>query len=270
MFIDSHAHLDGKRFDADRADVIARARQAGVGLILAIGIGDGPGTLDCALKLAEQYPEVYATTGIHPHEASLANDAEYAIMEKLARHPRLIAWGEIGLDYYYDHSPRDVQKRVFLQQMELARAASLPIVIHCRPSENSDNAWDDCLGLVQEHWSSSGLGGILHCFTGHWRHAARGLDMGFLVSFAGNVTYPKAQQIQEAARQVPPDRMLIETDCPFLAPVPHRGKRNEPAFVAETARFLAGLRGTSGEEIGLQTAQNFCRFFSLPEKLKSV
>jgi TatD DNase family protein len=153
--------------------------------------------------------------------------------------------------------------------MELAQAAKLPIVIHCRPSDGSDNAWEDCLSLLHEQWSPNGLGGILHCFTGTWAHAQRALDMGFMISFAGNVTFPKAQQIRDAAKQVPLDRMLIETDSPFLAPVPHRGKRNEPAFVKETARQLGELRGLSTEEMGRQTAGNFYNFFKLAESGKN-
>jgi TatD DNase family protein len=263
MFIDSHAHLEGKRFDADREQVIARARESGVEAIVAIGNGDGPGTLDCGIRLAAQHDFMYATVGIHPHEAEQAKDSDFDEMATLVKHPKVIAWGEIGLDYFYDHSPRDVQKQVFLRQMELAKVVKLPIVIHCRPSDGSENAWDDCLSLIQQHWAPTGLGGILHCFTGTWPHAKRALDMGFMISFAGNVTYPKAQQIRDAARQVPIDRMLIETDSPYLAPVPYRGKRNEPAFVKETARQIGEIRGVSAEEVGRQTAENFYHFFNL-------
>jgi TatD DNase family protein len=265
MFVDSHAHLDGERFDPDREQVVARAREAGVHAIVAIGNGDGPAQVDCGIRLAEKYDFMYATLGVHPHEARLADDTAYEKMERLARHPKVIAWGEIGLDYFYDHSPRDVQKEVFTRQMELAAAAKLPIVIHCRPSDGSDDAWEDCLGLIRERWSANGLGGILHCFTGDWRQAKRALDMGFMISFAGNVTFPKAQQIRDAALEVPPDRMLIETDSPYLAPVPLRGKRNEPAFVRETARKLGELRGSTAEEIGQQTTRNFYDFFKLTE-----
>ena len=272
MFVDSHAHLEGKRYDADRDQVLARAKQAGVEAYLAIGNGDGPDTADCGIRLAEQYngkdefPEIWASVGIHPHEAALANDAVYAKLEQWARHPRVIAWGEIGLDYFYDHSPREIQQQVFRKQMELARAAKLPIIIHCRPSENSENAWDDCLRLIEQHWKPAGLGGILHCFTGTVEHARRGLDLGFMISFAGNVTFPKAQTIRDAAKMVPLDHMLIETDSPYLAPIPHRGKRNEPAYVIETARQIGELRGLSVEEVGANTARNFYRFFELPEK----
>jgi TatD DNase family protein len=233
--------------------------------MVAIGNGDGPADVDCAIRLAEQHEFIHATLGIHPHEAKLADDGAYQNMERLARHPKVIAWGEIGLDYFYDHSPRDLQKQVFGRQMELAAAAKLPIVIHCRPSDGSDDAWNDCLGMIQEQWTPKGLGGILHCFTGTWPQAKRALDMGFMISFAGNITFPKAQQIRDAALEVPLDRMLIETDSPYLAPVPHRGKRNEPAFVKETARKLGELRGLSLEEVGERTSRNFYNFFKLVE-----
>ena len=265
MFVDSHAHLDGKQFDSDREQVIARAREAGVVAMVAIGNGDGPPQLDAGVQLAEKYPFMYATIGIHPHEARLASDHAYAEMERLARHPKVIAWGEIGLDYYYDHSPRDTQKEVFTRQMDLAGAAKLPIVIHCRPSDNSENAWDDCLQLIQEQWAPKGIGGILHCFTGNWPQAKRALDMGFMISFAGNVTFPKAQQIRDAALEVPLDRMFIETDCPYLAPIPYRGKRNEPVYVKETARKIGELRGLSMDEAGERTAHSFYNFFKISE-----
>ncbi len=269
MFVDSHAHLDGKQFDLDREQVIARARDAGVGTMVAIGNGDGPPVLDAGIQLAHKHPFMYATIGIHPHEAKLADGAAYQTMEQLARHPKVIAWGEIGLDYHYDHSPRETQKQVFARQMELAAAAKLPIVIHCRPSDGSENAWDDCLDMIKGHWAPHGLGGILHCFTGNWGQAKRALEMGFMISFAGNLTFPKAQQIRDAALEVPLDRMLIETDCPYLAPVPHRGKRNEPAFVKETARKLGELRGFSMEDIGEHTSRNFYNFFKLDETIES-
>lgn len=265
MYIDSHCHLENTRFDSDREQVFARAREAGLEAVLAIGNGDGPGTgtFNCALTFARQYTWAYATVGIHPHEAALAKQADFDELQQLAQDSKVIGWGEIGLDYFYDHSPRDVQQRVFLRQMEMAQAAKLPIIIHCRPSDNSENAWDDMLRLIREHWASSGLGGVLHCFTGTVEHAKAALDLGFVVSFAGNITYPKAHNIREAASIVPLDRMFIETDSPYLAPVPHRGKRNEPAFVVEVARTIAGLRGVSPEEIGQRTSQNFYNFFGL-------
>ncbi len=262
MYIDSHAHLDGPRFEQDRAEVIARAREAGLERILTIGSGTGPGSLDCAIKIAEQHDWIFATIGIHPHEAKLATEADYSEMQQLATNPKVIAWGEIGLDYFYDHSPREVQQEVFRRQMELAQAASLPIIIHCRPSNDSTNAWDDTLQMLREHWAPRGLPGILHCFTGELNHAEAALEIGFYVSFAGNVSFPKAENIRAAAKTVPLDRMLIETDCPYLAPVPHRGQRNEPAFVVNTAEVIGHLRGVSKEEIGDRTRENFYRLFA--------
>src|SRR5271156_4310959 len=188
MFIDSHAHLEGKRYDNDREEVLARAKQNGIEAYLAIGNGDGPDTADCGIRLAEkydgkpEYPRIWASLGIHPHEASLANEAADSKMLEWARHPKVIAWGEIGLDYFYDHSPRDVQERVFRDQMALAAVAKLPIIIHCR------DAWGDCLNVLEEVWRRTGLGGILHCFTSTLDDARRGIDMGFMISFAGNST----------------------------------------------------------------------------------
>ncbi len=281
MYVDSHCHREGPKFAHDRQAVLARAREAGLTALVAIGNGRGPDDVACGIRLAEEHKKqvpplrsaqgrddtrlkVYATIGVHPHEAALAEERHFAEMEKLAGDPRVIAWGEIGLDYFYDHSPRDVQQKVFIRQMELARAAKLPIVIHNRPSDNSDNAWQDLFRLLREHWAASGLGGILHCFTGTAEHANVAREMGFMISFAGNVSYPKALSIREAAAKIPLDRMLIETDSPYLAPVPHRGKRNEPAFVVETARHIGELRGMTGEEIGAATSENFFRFFGLP------
>jgi len=269
VFIDSHAHLEGNRYDNDRDEVLARAKQNGIEASLAIGNGDGPDTADCGIRLAEQYdgkpeyPRIWASVGIHPHEASLDSEAADVQMLQWAQHPKVIAWGEIGLDYFYDHSPRETQKTVFRRQMELAKSVKLPIIIHCRPSDNSDNAWDDCLQMIADDWATTGLGGILHCFTGAVDHAQRALDMGFMISFAGNITFPKAQPIRDAALIVPLDRMLIETDSPYLAPIPHRGQRNEPAFVKEVARQVGVVRNLSAEEIGVRTAQNFYKFFGL-------
>ncbi len=255
------------QFDPDRDAMLMRAQAAAIETVVAIGSGTGPGSLDCGIRLARRRqpgePRIYATIGIHPHEARLATAADFDELSGLARDPNVIAWGEIGLDFYYDHSPREVQRNVFRQQLELACSARLPVVIHCRPSQDSHNAWDECLAILREDWAPSGLGGVLHCFTGQMEHARQALDMGFMISFAGNVTFAKAQNIRDAARNLPFDHILIETDSPFLAPVPHRGKRNEPAFVREVARQIGELRGLAAEEIGRQTAQNFYRFFKL-------
>ncbi len=255
--IDSHAHLEFPQFDADREEMLARARDAGVNTILAIGSGTGPHRLDAAIGFADTHDWIYATIGIHPHEAKLATEEHYAALEQLAKHLKVISWGEIGLDYFYDHSPRDVQHEVFRRQMKLARAAGKPIVIHCR------DAWEDCLRLLREDWASSGLGGILHCFTGTPEQARAGLDMGFMISFAGNSTYPKAQNLRDVLRDLPLESVLIETDSPFLAPQGHRGKRNEPALVAEVARILSSVRKLSSDEFAAATAGNFRRFFRL-------
>jgi TatD DNase family protein len=265
--IDSHAHLDSPRYNEDREALLARAYAAGVRTVLSIGIGEGPDTMHQALDLARQYahtpgvPKIYASAGIHPHEAQFADEAALIKLDHLLQQPEVLACGEIGLDYFYDHSPRDQQRAAFIRQMEVAAARKKPIIIHCRPSDNSTNAWDDTLDTLETQWRTTGLGGILHCFTGEWTHAARAMDLGFFLSFAGNITFPKAQPIRDVLAQVPLDHMLIETDAPFLAPVPNRGKRNEPAWVAQVAAKVAEVKGISPEEAAFGTAQNFHRFF---------
>src|SRR5579864_4857488 len=255
--IDSHAHVDVSDFDADRDAMLDRARAAGVGALLAIGNGPEIEKLEAAVPYAEAHDWIYAAAGIHPHEARHATEAHYDELDRLVRHPRFIAWGEIGLDYHYDHSPRDVQVRVFRHQLEQARSAQIPIVIHCR------EAWTDCLKILDEDWRSSELGGIFHCFAGTMQEARQGMDMGFLISFAGNVTYPKSQNLRDVAREIPLDHLLVETDSPFLAPLPYRGKRNEPAYVAEVARSIANVRNLAAEEVARSAAENFRRFFGL-------
>jgi TatD DNase family protein len=262
--IDSHAHIDFPQFAEDREAMLDRARAAGVSTLLAIGSGPGPEKLDAAIPFAEQHDWIYATVGTHPHEAKELTPAHLEQLAKLAQHPRVIAYGEIGLDYFYDHSPREVQQRVFRDQMELAAKAKLPIIIHCR------DAWADCLDVLEQNWRPTGIGGILHCFTSTLEDAKRGLDMGFLISFAGNSTYPKAQNLRDVAKGLPLENLLIETDSPFLAPQPYRGKRNEPAYVGEVAKAIGSVRNLAAEDIALATAGNFRRFFGLtansPEK----
>ena len=262
--IDSHAHIDDERFAEDRKEMLERARAAGVTALLAIGTGPGAHKLDAAMPFAEKYEWIYTTVGIHPHEAKDVTQGHLDELARLARHPKVIAWGEIGLDYFYDHSPRDVQERVFRQQMELAAAAKLPIIIHCR------DAWADCLRVIEEVWRPTGLGGILHCFTSTLEDARRGMDMGFLISFAGNSTYPKTQNLRDIAKVLPLENILIETDSPYLAPQPYRGKRNEPAYVAEVARTLASVRDLAAEEFAARTAGNFRRFFHLSQPSMSA
>lgn len=257
--IDSHAHIDAEQFAEDREAMLERARAAGVTTLLAIGTGPGPEKLDAAMPYAEAHDWIYTTVGIHPHEAKDVTPAHLETLARLAKHPKVIAWGEIGLDYYYDFSPREAQERVFREQMALAHAAKLPIIIHCR------DAWSDCLKVLEDAWKPTGLGGILHCFGSTLEDAKRGLDMGFLISFAGNSTYPKAQNIREVAKALPLEKILIETDSPYLAPQPFRGKRNEPAYVGEVAKVLANVRNLQEREIAEATAENFRRFFRLTQ-----
>ena len=240
--VDSHCHLKDPQFDADRDAAVDRAAAAGVDYMMEI---DAP-------ELAERYSAVYATIGVHPHEAAKATEETFARMRNLASHPKVLAVGEIGLDYHYDFSPRDVQQRVFARQLEMAAEFRKPIVIHTR------EAWDDTLSIVGQ---VAGVphGGIMHCFTGDPAQARQALDMGFHLAFGGVITFPKAESVREAARITPEDRLLVETDCPYLAPVPYRGKRNEPAFVVETAKRLAEVRGASAEAIAEVTSRNFQR-----------
>jgi len=251
--IDSHCHLDSPEFDADRDEVVARALEAGVDHMLAIGTGNGPPDLEAGIRLANRYPQFYATVGIHPHEAAKACKADVDRLPELLLHPKVIALGEIGLDYHYDFSPRETQASVFIQQMEIAAAARKPIVIHTR------EAWDDTAALLEKYWKPHGIGGIMHCFSGGPAEARRALDLGFYLSFGGIVTFPKALDVQAAAKEAPADRILVETDAPYLAPVPKRGKRNEPALVVHTARKLADLRGQSLDEVCRVTSDNFRR-----------
>ena len=250
MLIDSHCHLDSEQFDADREAVIQRALEAGVTNMVAIGTGNGPPDLEAGIRLADRYEFFYATVGVHPHDASKPFDEKH--LADLVQHPKVVAVGEIGLDYHYDFSPREVQRAVFIRQMEIAAAAKKPIVIHTR------EAWDDTISVIREHWNS-GLGGVMHCFSGGPSEAQQALDLGFYLSFGGIVTFPKATEIQEAARAAPIDRILVETDAPYLAPVPKRGRRNEPAYIVETVRKFAALRGVSFEEITEATSANFRR-----------
>jgi len=251
--IDSHCHLDSPEFDADRDAVIERAFEAGVEHMVAIGTGSGPPDLEAGVRLAEKYPAFYATVGVHPHDAAKATPADLERLAGLLQHPKVIAVGEIGLDYHYDFSPREVQQKVFIEQMAIAAAAKKPIVIHTR------EAWDDTLALIEQYWKPHGLPGIMHCFSGGPAEAERALELGFYLSFGGILTFPKALDVQAAAKRAPRDRILIETDAPYLAPVPRRGKRNEPALMVHTARKLAELRGEACEEICRTTTENFRR-----------
>ncbi len=261
MFIDSHAHLDVSNYDADRAEVIARARAAGVELMLEIAGSDvGKGSLEPGLRLADEHEFIYAAIGLHPHEASLYNTLLEKTLLDCSRHPKVVGWGEIGLDYHYDNSPRDVQRQVFQRQLELAIERRLPVIIHTREAE------EDTIAILRKTWAENGgadIGGIIHCFTSSQALADAALEMGFYISLSGVLTFKTAEELRSVAQSVPMERLLIETDCPFLAPIPHRGKRNEPAFVIETAKKLAELKQISVEEIADVTSGNFRRLFGL-------
>ena len=243
--IDSHCHLDDKAFAEDQNETIQRAIDAGISTMLCI---------DAPLEFIDRHPAFLGSVGVHPHEAVNADDSTIPRLKEIARHPKIIAVGEIGLDYHYDFSPRDVQKRVFIEHLEAAQELKLPIIIHTR------EAWDDTFAILQDHWKGQG---IMHCFSGGPAEAARCLEMGFYLAFGGVITFPKSIEIQEAARLAPADRILLETDAPYLAPVPKRGKRNEPALMVYTAAKLAELRQTTVEEMDRQTTVNFKRLFSL-------
>ncbi|HEY0479858.1 MAG TPA: TatD family hydrolase [Kofleriaceae bacterium] len=256
MLIDSHAHVDGPEFDADRAEVLARARAAGVQRIIVIGAVGDPGSAERAVALAERDPEIWATVATHPHDVAQMTPAWWDVHERLARHPRVVAVGETGLDYYYDHSPRDVQQAAFARFIELARAVSKPVVCHIR------DAHDDARGIL----AAGGVTDcVIHCFTGTPEDARAYAERGYYVSFSGIVTYKTAQALRDAVPRVPRDRLLIETDCPYLAPVPRRGKRNEPAFLTHTAEVVAQCSGMSFEELAEITARNACRVFGLAD-----
>ncbi len=253
MLVDSHCHLDSSDFDADRDDAIERALDAGVERIVAIGTGEGPPDLEAGVRLADKYPQFLCTVGVHPHDAAKATESTLARVAALLAHPKAIAVGEIGLDYHYDFSPREAQKQVFIDQMRIAAQYRKPIVIHTR------EAWEDTFALLDEYWAPHGIPGVMHCFSGARREAFRALGLGFYLSFGGILTFPKATDLHKVAAEVPLDRILVETDSPYLAPVPKRGKRNEPAFVAYTAQKLATLRGLTFEEIAAATTENFSR-----------
>lgn len=254
--VDSHCHLDDAQFAEDRAAVIERAHTAGVEHMLAIGTGNGPPDLEAAVRLADDWPSIYATVGVHPNDAPKIDAHTYEDLEQLLEHPKVKAIGEIGLDYHWG-VPKEQQLPVFIQQLAIASAGRRPVVIHTR------DAWRDTLEVLRTHWAPTGLPCVMHCFTGNAQQARESLDMGFYLAFGGVTTFPKSASIREAARITPLDRLLIETDSPYLAPVPHRGQRNEPAFVAHTAKLIAEIRGLSSEQLAQETTQNFMRLFRI-------
>ena len=259
QFIDSHCHIDGPEYDADREEVISRARDAGVEMMLNVGTGDPhSGAFERAVTLAEQHEQVFAAIGVHPHDAKLFDQAaEDRLIKLVTQSHKVIAWGEIGLDYHYDHSPRDVQRSVFRRQLRIARELNLPVVIHSREA----NA--DTIKLMRDELAGYDRAGVLHCFGGDLQMAQAAIDLGFYISFAGNLTFKKADDLREIARQLPLDRLLVETDCPYLTPVPYRGKRNEPARVVETGTCLAGLHAKAADDLARITSENFCKLFGV-------
>ena len=273
MLIDSHAHLDSERYSEDREAMLARALQAGIGAVLAIGIGEQASGMDGALSICrefnprseagENFPRLFASAGVYPHNTHELDEDVMSKLDRLLAEPEVIACGEIGLDYYHEGAPHATQREGLIRQLDVAAARKRPILIHCRGTNESTDAWDDLFLVLEEHWKHTGLGGVMHCFGGGWEQARRSLDLGFLISFAGNVTYPKAQGLRDVAARVPPGELLVETDAPWLAPAPDRGKRNEPAWVARTAQVIAGLHEVSSEEIAELTTKNFQRLFRL-------
>lgn len=258
MFIDSHAHIDGPEFDADRDEVIARAKAAGVSAILNVGTGDpNSGAFERAVELGKAHESVYTAIGTHPHDARLYDDQAEARIKQLIQNERVIAWGEIGLDFHYDNSPRDVQVSVFKRQLRAARECDLPIVIHTREAET------ETIDILKSDYDGAARRGVFHCFSGSRELAQRAVELGFMISFSGIVTFKKADELRAIASEVPLERLLIETDCPYLSPTPYRGKRNEPAYVVEVARCLAGLHDANIEEIARITTENFEKFFNL-------
>jgi TatD DNase family protein len=259
QFIDSHCHIDGPEYDADRDEVIARSLEAGVMTMLNVGTGDPhSGAFERAVELAEKHNEIYAAVGVHPHDAKLFDDvAEQRLSALVKGSKRVVAWGEIGLDYHYDHSPREVQREVFRRQLSLARAHDVPVIVHSREAD------EDTVRILREELSGYERAGVLHCFGGSLQMARAAIDLGFYVSFAGNLTFKKAEDLREIARQLPLDRLMVETDCPYLTPVPFRGKRNEPARVVETAACLAALHGREVGEVARVTSENFARLFGV-------
>lgn len=255
MLIDTHAHLDDARFDSDRDAMIARAREAGVEHFVTIGCDLA--TSRAAVELADRYPFVYATVGVHPHEAKQIGDSWYDDLRRLAQHKKVVAYGEIGLDYHYNHSPPRLQRERFREQITLARELRLPIVVHTREAQ------DDTMAILKEE-NAADVGGVFHCFSGDARLAKDALDLGFLLSFSGVITFQNATMLRDIVKTVPMDRILVETDSPYLTPAPHRGQRNEPAHVRLVAEKIAAIQGMTVDQVAEITSQNARRVFKIP------
>lgn len=258
LLIDSHCHLDGPRFADDRDAVVARAADAGVVAMITIGASDGLHANHEAVALASRYPNVFATVGIHPHDARLVTTAVLDELAGLAQTPKVVAIGETGLDYYYDHSPRAEQQEAFRRFIDVARQLQLPLSIHLR------DAYDEAIAILREERAQD-IGGVIHCFSGDRAVAGKFLDLNFDLSFSGIVTFKNADELRAVAGDVPADRFMVETDAPYLAPIPYRGKRNEPAYVVYTAAAIAEVRREPIEAVAAQTRANTVRRFRLPE-----
>jgi len=255
MLIDTHTHLDDARYDSDRDAMIARARQAGVERFVTIGCDLA--TSRAAVALADQHQFVYASIGVHPHEVKHISEGWYDEFRRLARNNKVVAYGEIGLDYHYNHSSPKDQRERFREQIQLARELHLPIIIHTREAQ------DDTITILKEEKAAE-VGGVFHCFSGDAWLAQDALEMGFYLSFSGILTFQNATMLRDIAKHTPLDRLLVETDCPYLTPVPHRGKRNEPAYVAHVAKQLAAIHPElSPEEIEQHTTENAKRLFKI-------
>lgn len=254
MFVDSHCHLNYKGLVEEQAAVLDRARAAGVTTMLNISTRERE--WDGIVGLAETDPDIWATIGIHPHEADEHPEIDAAKLVARAAHPKVVGIGETGLDYYYDHSDRDRQRASFRSHITASRETGLPLIVHTRDAES------DTAELLSDEMGKGAYPGVIHCFTASQEFADIALELGFYISISGIVTFKNAAALQAVAVTIPPDRLLIETDAPFLAPVPHRGRPCEPAFVADTARFLANLRGVSLETLAAQTSENFFRLFA--------
>jgi TatD DNase family protein len=254
MLIDSHCHLEYKGLVEDQAGVLARAREAGVGAFLNISTRQSE--WDQVVATAAREPDVFASVGIHPHETDAHHDLGRSVLLAATEHPRVIAIGETGLDYYYEHSDRDTQKRLFRMHIDVARDTQLPLIIHTRDAE------DDTFAILADEMEQGAFPALIHCFTASTEFGAKVLELGLTISLSGIVTFKNAKTLQEVAKTVPENRLLVETDSPFLAPVPHRGRVCEPAYVSDTATFIAGLRGTDPSRLAAQTTANFGRLFS--------
>ena len=278
IFVDSHCHVDSAEFDRDREEVLSRAEANGVKMMLVVGTGEPhSGNFERAVLLAEKHENIFAAVGVHPHDAkTFDREAESQLVNLTKSSKKVVAWGEIGLDFFYKHSPKNVQEDVFRKQIRIAKNLDLPIIIHSREAdaETVKILTEECAGKtengkrkteneIEGEFNNKFRGGVMHCFGGTAEMARDLMDIGFMISFAGNVTFKKAENLRDAARIVPLDKLLIETDCPYLAPIPFRGKRNEPGFVVETAKFLAEFYGVELEELANQTTKNFIDFFKI-------